>query len=134
MRVGGVPHRTIWLGDDPRRVEIIDQTRLPHEFRVNALGRLEDAERAIRTMEVRGAPLIGVTAAYGVYLALLDDPVASDPWQEAQFLPLRPELEADPTAIDRAIREEMDLALPGEVVVRFVPEPPAAPAKGVDVP
>jgi methylthioribose-1-phosphate isomerase len=48
----------------------VDQTRLPHEFVVTRLGSLDDAARAIRTMQVRGAPLIGVTAAYGVALAL----------------------------------------------------------------
>ena len=73
MRVAGQPRRTIWpVGND--RVEIIDQTRLPHVFEVVALRTLEDAAHAIRSMQVRGAPLIGVTAAYGVALALRADP------------------------------------------------------------
>ena len=76
MRVRGEPRRTIWLADDGRSVCIIDQTRLPHEFVIEELRGLEDAARAISSMQVRGAPLIGVTAAYGLALAMRDD--ASD--------------------------------------------------------
>jgi methylthioribose-1-phosphate isomerase len=76
VRVDGVPQRTIRVAHDGQSVEIVDQTQLPHEFRVVALRTLDDALRAIRTMQVRGAPLIGVTAAYGVCLALRAD--ASD--------------------------------------------------------
>ena len=68
MNIDGLPYRTIWLAADGRRVEIIDQTRLPHEFRVVTLATLEDTAGAIRDMLVRGAPLIGATAAYGVCL------------------------------------------------------------------
>src|SRR5437773_9663534 len=74
MQVDGVPYRTIWLSGDGRTVDIIDQTLLPHDFRIVRLEMLEDAARAIRTMQVRGAPLIGVTAAYGLCLALRADP------------------------------------------------------------
>jgi methylthioribose-1-phosphate isomerase len=74
VRVGGEATRTIWPGDDGASVRIIDQTRLPHAFETAELRSLADAARAIRTMQVRGAPLIGVTAAYGVCLALRDDP------------------------------------------------------------
>ena len=74
MNVGGRPMRTIWLAADGRRVEIIDQTRLPHELTVVRLETLDHAAHAIRTMQVRGAPLIGVTAAYGIALAMLADP------------------------------------------------------------
>jgi methylthioribose-1-phosphate isomerase len=73
VKVDGKHHRTIWLADDGRAVEIIDQTKLPHEFAVARLESLEDAARAIREMRVRGAPLIGVTAAYGLGLALRRD-------------------------------------------------------------
>lgn len=76
MNVDGKPYRTIWLGDDGRTVEIIDQTRLPHEFIIVELKNLNDACTAIRDMWVRGAPLIGATAAYGVALAMVGD--ASD--------------------------------------------------------
>jgi len=72
MKVGERTYRSIRLADDGRRVEIIDQTRLPHEFRVVALKTLADAVHAIREMQVRGAPLIGATAAYGFCLGLHD--------------------------------------------------------------
>jgi methylthioribose-1-phosphate isomerase len=74
MNINGKPYRTIWLGDDDWSVEIIDQTRLPFAFEIVTLRKLEDAARAIKTMQVRGAPLIGATAAFGVALALRDDP------------------------------------------------------------
>ena len=74
MNVHGAPYRTIWVGDDGRSVHIIDQTRLPHEFVTRTLNTVADAAEAIRNMRVRGAPLIGATAAYGVCLALAEDP------------------------------------------------------------
>jgi methylthioribose-1-phosphate isomerase len=74
MNVDGVPRRTIWPGADGASVEIIDQTLLPHEFGVARLAHVDEAARAIRSMQVRGAPLIGATAAYGLWLALLGDP------------------------------------------------------------
>lgn len=70
MNVDGKPYRTIWPGADGCTVEIIDQTRLPHEFVTVVLRTVDDAVHAIGSMQVRGAPLIGVTAAYGVCLAL----------------------------------------------------------------
>jgi methylthioribose-1-phosphate isomerase len=76
MRVDGKPMRTIWPVGDGTRVGVIDQTRLPHELVFGGLVTLEDAATAIRAMQVRGAPLIGVTAAYGVALAMAED--ASD--------------------------------------------------------
>ena len=76
MKINGKAYRTIWLAPDGWSVEIIDQTRLPHEFAVVALKSAEDAARAILTMQVRGAPLIGATAAYGLAMAIRDD--ASD--------------------------------------------------------
>jgi methylthioribose-1-phosphate isomerase len=76
MKIDGQDTRTIWLEKDGRSVGIIDQTLLPHRFAKARLLTLEDAARAIATMQVRGAPLIGATAAYGVWLALRAD--ASD--------------------------------------------------------
>ncbi len=70
MKVGARHYRTIWLADDGRTVEVIDQTKLPHGFEILSLGSLEDAADAIRRMVVRGAPLIGVTAAYGMALEM----------------------------------------------------------------
>ncbi|MEO3429009.1 S-methyl-5-thioribose-1-phosphate isomerase [Pelagibius sp. CAU 1746] len=76
MKVDGKPYRTIWLNDDGWSVEIIDQTRMPHRFETVTLKTVEEAAHAIKAMLVRGAPLIGATAAYGVCLALRED--ASD--------------------------------------------------------
>ncbi len=74
MLVDGTPYRTIWLAADRESVEIIDQTLLPHRFAVARLCNLADAAHAIRAMQVRGAPLIGAAAAYGLCLALREDP------------------------------------------------------------
>jgi methylthioribose-1-phosphate isomerase len=73
MKVGGKHTRTIWVEPDGWSVGVIDQTRLPHELSTVRLATLDDAARAIATMQVRGAPLIGATAAYGVCLALRAD-------------------------------------------------------------
>ncbi len=73
MNINGQHYRTIWLADDGKTVNIIDQTKIPHAFEVIELRSLDDAARAIYTMQVRGAPLIGATAAYGVCLALQED-------------------------------------------------------------
>ena len=74
MNVGDRHYRTIWPNGDGRSVDIIDQRWLPHEFRVVTLRNVDDVAVAIRDMWVRGAPLIGVTAAYGVAIRMLDDP------------------------------------------------------------
>ena len=74
MKVDGRPYRSIWLDQDGLAVVVIDQTRLPHSFGTRRLNSVEDAADAIKTMVVRGAPLIGATAAYGLALALADDP------------------------------------------------------------
>ncbi|HXQ10288.1 MAG TPA: S-methyl-5-thioribose-1-phosphate isomerase [Caulobacteraceae bacterium] len=75
MRINGRSTRTIWpAADGSGDVEVLDQTRLPHVVEVARLSCLNDAAKAIRVMQVRGAPLIGATAAYGVCLALRDDP------------------------------------------------------------
>jgi len=73
MKVGGQWYRTIWVEDDGWTVAIVDQTRLPGAFEVLRLTTLEEAAHAIRSMQVRGAPLIGVAAAYGLCLALRAD-------------------------------------------------------------
>ena len=95
MRVDGRHTRTIWVGEDGRSVRIIDQTLLPHELKVVELNDLEAAAVAIETMQVRGAPLIGATAAYGVCLALLDDP--SDEGLERAYARL---IRTRPTAVN----------------------------------
>ena len=73
MKVGSVHRRTIWPSADGRAVEVIDQTRLPHDFVTTRLETLDEAAHAIRAMLIRGAPLIGATAAYGMALALKAD-------------------------------------------------------------
>ena len=73
MNIAGRPTRTIWLASDGTTVEVIDQTRLPHEIVVRRLASLADAAEVIRMMVVRGAPLIGVTAAYGLAIAMRED-------------------------------------------------------------
>jgi methylthioribose-1-phosphate isomerase len=94
MKINGKPYRTIWpKGDDT--VEVIDQTRLPHEFATLALRSKEEAAHAIKAMIVRGAPLIGATAAYGMALAMRED--ASD---EALTRAHDMLLETRPTAIN----------------------------------
>jgi methylthioribose-1-phosphate isomerase len=74
MNVDGEKYRTIWLADDGVTVEIIDQTKFPFTFETVQLRTMAQAAHAIRVMQVRGAPLIGATAAYGVALAMHEDP------------------------------------------------------------
>jgi len=74
MKVSGQWRRSIELADDHRSVTVLDQTRLPYEIQWMQLAELAHAARAIRDMHVRGAPLIGATAAYGVALAMRADP------------------------------------------------------------
>ncbi len=95
MKIDGKPTRTIWLESDKKSVGIIDQTQLPHRFVIARLETLEDAARAIKSMQVRGAPLIGATAAYGVWLALRED--ASDEALERAYSTL---IATRPTAIN----------------------------------
>lgn len=76
MKVGDTHYRSIWLAADGHTVEIIDQTRMPHAFAVERLTTLDQAAHAIKAMLVRGAPLIGATAAYGIALHMRAD--ASD--------------------------------------------------------
>ncbi|MDP6793008.1 MAG: hypothetical protein QF660_03025, partial [Anaerolineales bacterium] len=72
MNVDGKHYHTIWIKpDDQRVIQIIDQRWLPHRFVVEDLTTVDQVASAIRDMHVRGAPLIGVTAAFGMYLAAL---------------------------------------------------------------
>ena len=72
MKIEGKEYRTIWFDEQSQVVKIIDQTKLPHQFIVKDLKTVKDAINAIKVMEVRGAPLIGGTAAYGIVLAALE--------------------------------------------------------------
>ncbi|MEP1444076.1 MAG: S-methyl-5-thioribose-1-phosphate isomerase [Hyphomicrobiales bacterium] len=85
MKINGIPHRSIWV-DKSGKVIIIDQTRLPHEFHKVELKSMDDAAHAIKNMLVRGAPLIGATAAYGIALAMRHDPSNNNLEQAAETL------------------------------------------------
>ena len=73
MKIDGTHYRTIWVNDDGWSISTIDQTKLPHVFEIARLETVDDAARAIKSMQVRGAPLIGATAAYGICLQLRND-------------------------------------------------------------
>ena len=93
MRIEGKEYRTIWYEDDV--VKIINQTKLPHQFIIKNLKTVKDAINAIKIMEVRGAPLIGGTAAYGIALAVKEN---NDP----EFIKKSAEelIQSRPTAIN----------------------------------
>jgi methylthioribose-1-phosphate isomerase len=95
MKVDGRHTRSIWIEPDGRTVGIVDQTKLPHRFETLGLTNLRQAAHAIRSMQVRGAPLIGATAAYGICLAARED--ASDAAIERACATL---LSTRPTAIN----------------------------------
>ena len=71
MKINDKPYKTIWFENNI--VKIIDQTKLPHQFTIKSLKTVEDAINAIKKMEVRGAPLIGATAAFGLVLAIIEN-------------------------------------------------------------
>ena len=106
MKINGKPYRTIWLNDDGS-LSVIDQTQLPFKLEIRRLATMADAANAIVKMIVRGAPLIGVTAAYGVCLAMRDDP--SDEALDAATQTL---MATRPTAVNlRWALDEMQAAL-----------------------
>ena len=93
MRVNGKKYRTIWFENN--NVKIIDQTKLPHKFVIKDLRKVSDAINAIKVMEVRGAPLIGATAAYGIVLSIMENNDQSFLRKSAQDL-----INSRPTAIN----------------------------------
>ncbi|HEX9784078.1 MAG TPA: S-methyl-5-thioribose-1-phosphate isomerase [Opitutaceae bacterium] len=104
MNVNGRHYRTIWVARDGRSVEIIDQARLPHRFVSARLRTLDDAARAIRDMHVRGAPLIGATAAFGICLAMrADTSDAALKLAKRQLLATRPTAVNLRWALDRVV-------------------------------
>jgi methylthioribose-1-phosphate isomerase len=119
MKVEGRHYRTLWPAEDGRAVEIIDQTRLPHAFVVARLATVEQAADAIRTMRVRGAPLIGAAAAYGMALA-----ASADPTQTALDAARALLLSTRPTAVN--LRWALDDVL--SVLRQLPPERRAAAA------
>ncbi len=114
MKVNGSPYRSIWLNKNGWAADIIDQTRLPHEFVVRTLVSMQDAAEAISVMRVRGAPLIGATAAYGLALAMREN--ASDEYlQEAAgiLLATRPTAVNLRWALERMQGELSDVPVAG---------------------
>lgn len=109
MKIDGTPYRTIWPGEDGASAVIIDQTRLPHRLETVTLRSVEDAAHAILTMQVRGAPLIGAAAAYGLALALQRDASDQGLDEAAAFL-----AKQRPTAVNLkwALEEVRDAVLP----------------------
>jgi len=95
MKVNGTHYRPIWQAADGAAVEIIDQTRLPHAFETVRLTAMADAAHAIKAMLVRGAPLIGATAAWGLWLAMRAD--SSDAGLESAYETL---MATRPTAVN----------------------------------
>ena len=107
MEVDGRHYRTIWLNQDGWSVEIIDQTLFPHRFQTTTLRTVTDAAFAIQNMQVRGAPLIGATAAYGMCLQVRLDPSEEAIDRAAELL-----LSTRPTAVNlRWAIDEMRAAL-----------------------
>jgi len=105
MKVAGKTYRSIWLDQQAPLIHVIDQTVLPFRFDIRTLNTVDETAEAIATMVVRGAPLIGVTAACGLYLACHADPSDSNLRQACQRL-----LDARPTAVN--LRWALDRMLP----------------------
>ena len=95
MKINGVEYKTIWFNEEKQVVKIIDQIKLPHKFIIKELSFVKDAVNAIKTMEVRGAPLIGGTAAYGIALAIKEN-------KDPEFIKKSAEelIQSRPTAIN----------------------------------
>ena len=111
MKVAGVPYRSVWREAD--RIAIIDQTRLPFEFHTLRLSDCDEVAHAIRSMQVRGAPLIGATAAYGIALAMSGDASDSNLQLAAELLGnTRPTAVNLRWAIERMTRRMRSIAPP----------------------
>jgi len=109
MKVDGKAYRSIWLAEDGWSVDIIDQTKLPHTFIIEKLTTVDEAAHAISAMLVRGAPLIGATAAFGICLGLRTDP------SDAQLEKISGQLiSTRPTAVNLrwAVRQLNELLAP----------------------
>jgi methylthioribose-1-phosphate isomerase len=95
MKIEGKEYRTIWFDDQNQTVKIIDQTKLPHQFIIKELKTVKESVNAIKVMEVRGAPLIGGTAAYGIVLAIIEKNNSSFIKNSSELL-----IQSRPTAIN----------------------------------
>ena len=95
MKINDKSYKTIWFNERNKSVEIIDQTKLPHSLNIISLKNLTDVIIAIKTMQVRGAPLIGGAAAYGIVLAMKEDPTDDNLTNASKKL-----IESRPTAVN----------------------------------
>ncbi|MBL4682686.1 MAG: hypothetical protein JKY88_18460 [Pseudomonadales bacterium] len=95
MKIDGRSYRTIWPNNAEQTVSILDQTKFPHRFEHIVLSSLAEVAVAISSMQVRGAPLVGATAAYGLVLAIKEDNSESHIIQSAKILG-----ETRPTAVN----------------------------------
>ena len=95
MKIEGKEYRTIWFDEQNQTVKIIDQTKLPHQFIIKELKTVKESVNAIKVMEVRGAPLIGGTAAYGIVLAIIEKNNSSFIKNSSELL-----IQSRPTAIN----------------------------------
>ncbi|MCD9147924.1 S-methyl-5-thioribose-1-phosphate isomerase [Pseudophaeobacter flagellatus] len=109
MKVDGTPYRSLWWSTETQSLQIIDQRWLPHDFQIAQLDSMSDYVKSIKEMQVRGAPLIGATAAYGMALAMRQDP--SDAALDSAWTTLNA---TRPTAINLrwALTRCRDLLLP----------------------
>lgn len=118
MLINGKPSRSIWVHpENPEIVQTYDQQLLPHEVKVVDLKNVKDAYNAIKQMTVRGAPLIGVTAAYGMYLAAFETPTDQGFEGFADYLKL-----ARPTAVNLAWAVDQQLEVVRETARKYPSE------------
>ncbi len=120
MKVNGIPTRTIWSVDHGQAIGIIDQTRLPFEFRKEILPDWQSVRDAISTMKVRGAPLIGITGAWGMVLAIRDNP-EDDFIHEvrSELISSRPTAVNLQWAVDHIVKKVMPLAKKDRLPVAY---------------
>lgn len=109
MKIHGQSYRTIWLAEDGNGTAIIDQTRLPHQLTVRVLRHVEDFAVAIETMQVRGAPCIGATAAFAMAFAAKEEASDASLRKAAERL-----MRTRPTAVNLrwAVTEMMNVLAP----------------------
>ena len=120
MKIDGTPFRTVWVDDDGWSVRVIDQTRLPWSLDFLRLSTVDQAAHAIRSMQVRGAPLIGVAAAYGLALALRADPGTNAMERAAaQLAATRPTAINLRWALDRMLTRLRNTAAPARAAAAY---------------
>ncbi|MBP7554499.1 MAG: S-methyl-5-thioribose-1-phosphate isomerase, partial [Spirochaetes bacterium] len=124
MIINNKKYRSIWMSEDKLSIEIIDQRYLPFEFIIETINSSTEMAVAIRDMHLRGAPLIGVAAAYGMYLAALEASRKPDFSQHLKFSEILL-LNTRPTAVNlkwaiNRVRKEIDKARTIEEIISNV--------------